>query len=461
MVRHRGVDARGAGDPAAILHQPGWAGLRAREPARGRQGRTVRSVLAHDQVAAPALPRRVREGHPRLQHHGLGRDRARGEAVRQRVLRVRRRLGRAARRRAPGVRAGLPAARQGDRVGAPGGVPRAVDALHALRRPARRAVAAVRSARDRGDTGGARLPGLRDAHVRGLRADVRADAGVLPGAVPQGAWGLRLRLPVHDHGQDVRHAARPAAGRHAVQPGRVRRRPGLRDDAAADARPSARRGSRVRGPDPRRAPQGDPLVPQARRSARPGRRLVGLPARHARGHGRDRGQVHGRDGVRRPRHRHDDRVRPARRGEGRRRGALRRDRPTRRPAALARALDERRGAHRRPSRVRRGAGEPPPQARPRVRAHHVPLRHPVRLRRVPRPAAPPPAHARMAEAHAPARLRDARADRRGGARGRVARGDARLGRDLGQARRRRRRRGRAVRRRDGLQDPLRDADVRS
>jgi hypothetical protein len=51
------------------------------------------------------------------------------------------------------VRAGQPAPREGDRVGPPGRVPRAVDALHALRRQARRPLAPDRPARDRRHAG--------------------------------------------------------------------------------------------------------------------------------------------------------------------------------------------------------------------------------------------------------------------------------------------------------------------
>ena len=54
------------------------------------------------------------------------------------------------------------------------------------------------------------------------------------------------------------------------------------------------------------------------------------------------------------------------------------------------------------------AGQPAPQAGPGLRAHRLPLRRALRLRRVPRPAAPPPAHHRVAAAHPAPRLRAAR-----------------------------------------------------
>ena len=50
--------------------------------------------------------------------------------------------------------------------------------------------------------------------------------------------------------------------------------------------------------------------------------------------------------------------------------------------------------------LRGGAGEPAPQAWAGVRAHRLPVRRAVGLRRLPRPAAPPAADDRMAAAHA-------------------------------------------------------------
>src|SRR5256886_12567346 len=71
------------------------------------------------------------------------------------------------------------------------------------------------------------------------------------------------------------------------------------------------------------------------------------------------------------------------------------------------------GARRGPRRLRRQAAHPAPPPRARLRADVVPLRHPGRLRGVPRPATPPPAHARAAATHAPPRPRHARAGRGG------------------------------------------------
>ena len=44
------------------------------------------------------------------------------------------------------------------------------------------------------------------------------------GALPAGAGRLGLRVPIHDHGEDLRHAPGPAAGRDAFEPGHLRHR---------------------------------------------------------------------------------------------------------------------------------------------------------------------------------------------------------------------------------------------
>ena len=212
-VRGRDVHARRARDPRTPLHQPRRAGLRADEPARGREGRAVRAVLPDEEVAPPSVPGRVRggrRGDRRADASGRG---ARRAAVRARVRGVRRRLGGTARRCPPGVRAGVAAVVQGARVGTAGRLPGAVHALHALRRPARRCVARHRAAGDRRHRARAAVPCVPRHRVRVVRADVRTDGGVLSRAVPQGRRGLRLRVPLHDHGEDVRHAADAAAGR--------------------------------------------------------------------------------------------------------------------------------------------------------------------------------------------------------------------------------------------------------
>ena len=242
--------------------------------------------------------------------------------------------------------------------------------------------------------------------------------------------------------------------------GRVRDRSGVRADADPDARAPARGGPRLRRPDARRAPQGDPRVPQARRPPRPRRRLVPLPRGDARRHGRGHREVHRGRRARPPRHRDAHRLRPARRGEGHRRGDVRDVGPARRPAPVARPHDERRRTRRGAARLRRRARQPAAQARPRVRTHRLPLRRALRLRRVPRPPAPPPAHARVAAAVARARVRHAGGDRRRRDDRRVAPRDGGLGLDLGDALGAGRPRRRAVRGRDGLPDPVRDADER-
>ena len=120
-------------------------------------------------------------------------------------------------------------------------------------------------------------------------------------------------------------------------------------------------------------------------------------------------------------------------------------------------------AGRDPGGQRRRARQPAAQARPRVGAHAVPVRRALRLRRVPRPPAPPPAHDRVAAPHAgasattcrPRSTRPACAadwDRsRWSARARPTTRSPPAGLpDVG-----------AVRGLDGLPDPVRDADDRA
>ena len=59
-VRAGDVHRRRSGDAPAVLHEPRRAGLRAHQPARGREGRAVRALLALRQEPAPPVPRRVR-----------------------------------------------------------------------------------------------------------------------------------------------------------------------------------------------------------------------------------------------------------------------------------------------------------------------------------------------------------------------------------------------------------------
>ncbi len=188
------------------------------------------------------------------------------------------------------------------------------------------------------------LPALRDgarrvAVARDPRRSRRHAAGVAVRAVAAVLVDLRL----HVRG---RHAARRAAGRRARARPRPAARPARRRRAARAARPRRARRPRARAAAPRRRTPS----PRRRRAARPA-----APARAADDHR-----------ARRPRHRRSDRVaRPARataaghRGDGRRRGALRRRR--RRGAAARRA---RRGAAGRPARGVHRSGRRP-DARPR------------------------------------------------------------------------------------------------
>ena len=140
-VRPRGVQRRRIRHPAPLLHEPRRPGVRPRQPARGGQGGAVRPLQPQPQEPAPSLPRRVRRRprhHRRPRHRRHRRARAGRGALREGLLRVRRRLRGPARRRPPGVRAGVEHLDQGARMGPADELPRAEHPLHRLRLTPRR-----------------------------------------------------------------------------------------------------------------------------------------------------------------------------------------------------------------------------------------------------------------------------------------------------------------------------------
>ncbi len=205
-VRARALHPPGAGGAAPVLHEPGRARLRAREPARGREGRALRPLLAVAQEPAAPLPGRVRRRpRPHRRSHRRRHHRApagRG-ALRPGVLRVRRRLGGPARRRAPGLRAGVEPADQDPRVGPPHGLPRAVDPLHPLRQPPRRPVPVLARPGDRPLAAGGALRGRPRRALRHVRPHASRAHGVGARPVPEGARRLGLRVQADDQGQGV------------------------------------------------------------------------------------------------------------------------------------------------------------------------------------------------------------------------------------------------------------------
>ena len=350
------------------------------------------------------------------------RPRARGPAVPARLQRVRRRLGGAARRRAPGRRGRVEHPDEGARARPPDGVPRAVDALHSVHRAARRSRGGTSCPRSSTATRCApQYVETLDAAFETYARWIDPMRAWFERALPEGRRRFGRRVPIGHSRQGARHAARPAAGGDPVERRHVRHGPVLRGAAAAHARASAGRGPRHGRRHARRAAPRDSGVSDPRRSARARRPLEPLSGGHARAHGRDRAadrREPARGGAGR---RSDaDRFRSRRRGQGRRRGALPRVVAARRRAAGPRQADDGRRARGRAARVRRRAIESPAQSGPRVRAHRVSVRRPHRLRRVPRPAAPPPADDRLAGADARTRLRAARGHRRGGRRSGVA-----------------------------------------
>ena len=368
-----------------------------------RSPKSLRRLLLDEFLTADE-----RDGRGRAGRRGRG---ARRGALRARARGVRRRLGGPARRRPRGGGGRVQPAHQGAPVGPPGELPRAVDALHPLLRSPRRAVPVPPSRR--GDGAPRARPRLRGDARRSLRGLRRAPAAAGrarggPGAGRSG--GARRRPRPGDPGRGPRPAARPAAGGHDGQRGHLRVRPGLRGDAHPDGRAPAARGARVRRVPAARAAQGHPGVPDPRRPPGPGRGPRRLPAR-GRGH---RGRA-GRAACSCPR----PTARTARRcawwtsirdGEarvlaqalwpasGRDLGEVRE-----RVAALdpGRARGRARG-------VGRPARRPAPAPGAGARGHGLRVRGGLRLRRLPRPPAPPDAEPPGPAAHARPGLRGSR-----------------------------------------------------
>ena len=195
--------------------------------------------------AAAAVPGRVR-GLAARARGGRGRrrrGRPRGGALRAHLRRLRGRLGGPARRRAHRGRVVLERAHQGAAAPAAGGLPRAVHALHRLRRAdARRRLPLLPRRRRSGPSTRRRWTRCstptREALPR-VRAWVDA---TFP------AHGRRVRgdPPARGEGQGAGPAARAAARGVAVAHGHLRHRPGLRAADPAPARAPAAGGARVR-----------------------------------------------------------------------------------------------------------------------------------------------------------------------------------------------------------------------
>ena len=216
------------------------------------KGALFAAVLALGQEPPPPVPRRVRRRprpHRRPHRRRHHRPAARRGALRARVPRVRRRLRRAARRRAPRVRAVVEPAHQDPRVGSAHGLPRAVDALHPVRRQARWPLPLLPRLR------GARRPRARRGATsptwtrcsRPTRRCCPTLRRLGARALPEGSRRLPLRLQADHQGEGVRRRPRHPPRRDAVERRHLRHRPGVRGAAAAHACAPAARGPQLRG----------------------------------------------------------------------------------------------------------------------------------------------------------------------------------------------------------------------
>ena len=371
---------------------------------QGTLRRLYLDEFAADAGRAPAVRRRG--------------GRARAQALRAHLHRLRRRLGGPARRRPHRLRVGLERDDEAAPARPAGRLPRAVHALHALRRA---------------DGRGARLPLLAPpgARARSTRRRWTSSSTPTREALPRvEAWAAerfpradgraRGRARALDPRQGARPAARAAAGRLALARGHLRlaARPTSSCCCACSPRRCPRRAT-TPSMILERAEGGGAELRGARRAPRPRRRVDRLPRASARSAAERWAARLGLDRARRDEQTRAGRAAavgarasedgPARgaavRGGGRVRGRGARGRsrnlpPDERAAMLAELVGER--------------AQPPPPPRPRLRGAPLPLRGGVRLRRLPRPPAPPAAHGPVADARARAGRGRAGRARRGG-----------------------------------------------
>ena len=238
--------ARGA-RPA--LHQPRPARLRPGQPARDRQGRDVRALFALPGHAAAAVPGRVRRRPRGGARRGLRRrgGRARAQALRAHLPRLRRRLGGPARRGAHRLRVGLQRDDQGAPARPAGRLPGAVDALHRLRpADARRRLPLLAPPRARAASTTRAMDFLFDTYSRSAAAGDGLGRGALPARRRRARGGPPRSLKAK--ALDLLRGLLPAASLSHM--GIFATRPGLRAAAAAPARLAAARGARLRAHDP-------------------------------------------------------------------------------------------------------------------------------------------------------------------------------------------------------------------
>ena len=202
-------------------------------------------------------------------------------ALRAGLLRVRRRLGGPARRRPPGLRAGLQRAHQDPRAGPAHGLPRAVDPLHRLRQPARRAATTATTGRPRSSSrrSGARYVGDMDRMFDTYAELLPRVQAWLASRYPRqpGDSDFVHRQAIRAKALDALRGLLPAAslsnvGIYGTGQSYEQLLLRMRAHPLPEARSYAEH-------DADRAAQGHPVVPPAGRPARAGRGVVGLPGR--------------------------------------------------------------------------------------------------------------------------------------------------------------------------------------
>ena len=441
-LRRRGVHARRGRHPPAVLHQPRRPGLRPGQPARGGQGRAVRPLLAARPRACAgcsSTSSSATSTSPATQTIDATVGLRRAEELYDRVF----------------FEYG------DDSVAQLGGVHLACEQasnlltkvlewgrlmayleqshpLHRLRRPHRRPLPLL--PRPRACSARRSAPATSatwTACSTPTPSCCRRCTDFFREPVPQGPGRLRLRLPPGHPGQGVRRrcgaSCRPRRCRTSASTAPARATSSCCCACGSHPLPEARAYADLMLHELRK------VIPSFLKRVDLADRGVAWSdylGRTRDGHGRasPSGSSRRRRRPSRPRG-HARRLRPRRRGQAGRGDAL----PAHAPARGARSSERVRAmsADERLAVVRAYVGdrdEPPPQAGPGARAHRLPLRRAGRLRRLPRPPAPPHAHHRVAAAHARATATPGpRRSTLAGAGRRVRRGHGALGRALRRA----------------------------
>ena len=222
---------RRSGHPPAVLHEPRPAGVRARQPARGREGRAVRPLLALRQEPAPPVPRRVRRRpRPHRRPHRR-RDRRAASAPRSSTTACSSSTATTPSRSSAACTSRASRRRTCSRRSSSGaGSWRTSSSRRATSRTTRRLGGRYRYLPRRPRCSSRRSACATSPTSTRCSTPTREmlpdDARLGARALPEGAGRLRLRLQADDQGEGVRRGPRHPARGDALERRHLRHRPG-------------------------------------------------------------------------------------------------------------------------------------------------------------------------------------------------------------------------------------------